>query len=233
MIGTHGDRDMTTTLATEVQIALERHLQTMQSGRNRIGPPRDLQSAVEKFRFRYGGLGIGHIPQDRLGQAILALQRQGVAALTRGSRYILAYSLARPLSQLGGDSILAQDDLALPLIEAWEKDFRDGVLSPLHWKGLVYSYLQAPPTVNGSRLRILLLSSMAAIIVQHRVKPLWLEVIERHHHLFGRQPCEPYVRELLVGSHERLDELQRVVAIPEHIWLRDAIDRALREARFR
>ena len=216
-------------LGLQVRAILARHLESTRAGRNRIDPPRDLQAAVENFRSRYGGLGIGHIPQDRLQLAIMALQRRGVAALTRGSRFMLAHSLARPISHLGGDTILAQDELALPLIESWEVEFRNGTLSPQHWKGLIYSYLQAPPTANANRLRVLLLSSMAMIVVKHRIKPLWLEVIERHHHLLGRQPCEPYVQELLEGSRERIDELKGVVSIPERSWLWECVNRALIE----
>jgi hypothetical protein len=216
-------------LGSQVRGILARQLESMETGRNQIAPPRQLQGAVEDFRRRFGGLGIGHVPQDRLGQAIIALQRRGIAALTRGSRFILAYSLARPLSQLAGDSILEQDDLALPLIESWEQEFRKGTLAPMHWKGLIFSYLQAPSTANANRLRVLLLSSLAAIVVKHRNKPLWLEIIDRHHHLLGRRPCDPYVRELLEGGSALLDDLRKVVSIPKRSWLWESMNRALVE----
>ena len=220
---------MAMTLGPQVREILSRHLHSLQAGQNRIGPPRDLQSAVESFRSRYGGLGLGHIPQDRVQLAIVALQRRGAAALTLGSRFLLAYSLSRPVSQLDGDSILAQDEIALPLIECWEAEFRQGTLSPMHWKGLMGSYLQAPPMPNVNRLRVLLLNSMAMIVVKHRIKPLWLEVIDRHHQLLGRHPCDPYVRELLEGGRGQLDDLKKVVSIPGGSWFWETMSGALVE----
>jgi len=196
------------TVIEHIARLLERHQAELTVGKLAVPPPQRLEEAVDRVRRRFGSGPSVVVRRDRVREAIQRLRREGVAGLRRCDRFALAYGLAQPATELDGRTLLEDEHVCGPLLEAWSAEARSSRMRPLHWRGLFHSYMQAPDADGTEKLRALLRTSMPQIIAHYWGRPPpWLEVAERHQALLERNPCGPYVEELAAGRRDRFDDL--------------------------
>lgn len=204
------------------------YLVRLEKGPFAIKPPLDLQRAVRRVRQRHGDGYSSLATVDRLQRVLVKIKARGAGSLGRGDRFVLAHLLAEKSELLAGRSVLEVRDVAHPVLSAWERDARNGVMRPSHWRGLFHSYLQAPDGDATDRIRKLLSAGLLSLRAMPR-PPAWLDALVRHEGLLGTKPCTKYVAEIFAGERRLHTDLTKTVTVPAASWYWTALTSELIE----
>lgn len=199
----------------DIEQALSRQLQELLTGMCQVPEPRELRRMVQGIRGRYGGGQAGLATPDRLESAVVALSRG--ARPSKRQLLFLAHGLSRPTRALAGRSVL-DSALGAKLLEQWEAQAHEGRMSPMHWRGLFRSFMQADPGESAERLRRLLSKAADSLAASWRRPPVWWEAIGRHQSLLSTSPCQAYMEEMLDEETELLDDLRANADVPPGSW---------------
>lgn len=210
-----------------IRLSLEKALSEIANGRYAIKPPAELLKSVQRVRIRFGNGHAELIRKDRVQNAIRKIKSVGADGLNGREMYVLAYGLTQESDELGGASLLGSEKIVTPAIKRWSRDIQLGKLSGAVWRGLFNSFMQAPDGPGTKAVRQLLADSLPVIIERSKVKPAWLQTIQRHSGLLGDSPCLPYVNELTVGSRDQVDDLVSTMAPPASSWFWEALTNAV------
>lgn len=201
--------------AQGIESALSRQLQELATGTCQIAEPRELRRVVQIVRERYGGGKAGIATPDRLEAAAVDLSRGRTPS--KRQLLFLAHGFSRPTRALGGQSVLDSVPGAA-LLGRWEAQAQEGRMSPMHWRGLFRSFLQAAPGPGAERLRRLLSQAADALAESWARPPPWWEAIGRHRSLLGTLPCRVYMLEMIDEGTELLDDLRANTDVPPGSW---------------
>lgn len=203
------------TFSQDIEQALSRQLREFSTGTSNVSEPRELRRMVEAIRERYGGGKAGLATPDRLEAAVLAVS-SGAKPSNRQLLF-LAHGFSRPIDALAGQSVL-DSKLGAKLLRQWEAQALEGRLSPMHWRGLFRSFMQAEARKDAERLRRLLSESAGSLAASWRKPPSWWEAVVRHQTLLGTSPCNVYMQEMLDEESKLLDDLRSNTDVPPGSW---------------
>jgi hypothetical protein len=214
------------TFSQDIERAVNRQLLELTTGSLQIREPLELLRIVQKVREQFSGGKAGICTPDRLEAAIASLLR-GIKP-SRRQLLFLAHGFSRPVKALSGRSLLDSKH-GTDLLGQWESQTKSRSLSPLHWKGLFRSFMQAEAGVGADRLRALLSNAAVNLPTNWRKPPPWWEALGRHQSLLSNSPCQGYMEEMLDEGTELLDDLRANIDVPPGSWFWSHLAQAVRE----
>lgn len=197
---------------------LDRYVGTF---KHRLPPAETMPLAKIAMKVRERFEKIGSPAADSRGlEAAVRQATRNVDGLRSGQRLLLAFALAQPVAALQDRCLFDRESILDPLLRKWERDAPRGKLRLTHWKGLFHSYMQAPPGLAQQRLAKLLQTSFEPTVRARRRPPAWVDGFRRHAQLLTRNPCTPYLDDLVAGRNDRLNDLTEHlgVSIPPASW---------------
>ena len=193
-----------------------------------------LASLVVELRKRAGEMGVALVTPDRLQNAIRTLGSEGAQALGSSHLVALAYHLATPSPLLENRAVLQEPLLVGDFLARLSVEYQTRP-RPILWRGVFASYFVSPPGAPGLPLLRNWLRDHLAPLRKRDPRPYWVDGVDRHAAVFGKDPTRVYADEWLRGKEEQVNDLKAAVDVPASSWfwpqmLDELVDRACAES---